>query len=482
MNLDPQHCYAALQARDVRFDGLFFVAVSTTRIYCRPICTVRLPGADRCTYYPNAAMAEQAGYRPCLKCRPELAPGAAVVDSVQRVARQAAARIAEGALTDSSLDALAASFGLSSRQLRRTVEREFGVPPIALAQTYRLLLAKQLLTDTALPITDIAFASGFASVRRFNHCFRSQYRLNPGALRRQQVPTPPDRGIGLRLAYRPPLAWDRLVAFLIARGSARIEHYDGTVYRRTLRLGRESGWISAQPLPGKNQLWVQVAPNLLSGLNQLLPAIRRLFDLDANPAVIEASLCQDPQLAGYVTAASGLRVPGALEGFELALRAVLGQQISVKAATTLFGRFVNQFGEPLQTPFTGLDRLPPTAAAIADASLQQLVDQGLTGKRAATLHGLARAIADRRITLDSGDDPEQVMQALQELPGIGPWTAHYIAMRALSAPDAFPHADLALLRAMQLQRGAQLLSRAEAWRPWRAYAALHIWNSLNGGG
>lgn len=482
MNLDPQHCYAALQARDTRFDGLFFVAVSTTRIYCRPICTVRLPRADRCTFYPNAATAEQAGYRPCLKCRPELAPGAALVDSVQRVARQAAAAIAQGALTDSNLEVLASGFGLSSRQLRRAVEREYGVSPIALAQTYRLLLAKQLLTDTALNMTEIAFASGFGSLRRFNHSFLSQYRLNPTALRKQQAQPLQDDAIGLRLAYRPPLAWNDLIGFLSARGSPRVEQREGALYRRTLRLGSASGWISAQPIPGKHQLQVQIAPALLPGLNKLLPALRRLFDLDANPSVIEASLSRDARLAVHVARASGLRVPGALDGFELALRAVLGQQISVKAATTLFGRCVERFGTPIETPFAGLDRLCPTAAAIAEADLQQLIDLGLTGKRAECLRGLARAIAEQRIRLDSDADPEQVMQALQELPGIGPWTAQYIAMRALSAPDAFPHADLALLRAMGVERGPQLLRLAEAWRPWRAYAALHIWNSLNAGG
>ncbi|MES2817611.1 MAG: DNA-3-methyladenine glycosylase, partial [Pseudomonadota bacterium] len=327
-----------------------------------------------------------------------------------------------------------------------------------------------------------AHNAGFGSLRRFNHCFRTQYRLNPAALRASRAPGVEEAAITLRLAYRPPLAWDNLIGFLAARGSARIEHRAGALYRRTLRLGTLTGWISAQPVPGKHQLAVEIAPSLLPGLSKLLPALRRLFDLDANPAVIEASLSRDTQLAPHVARASGLRVPGALDGFELALRAVLGQQISVKAATTLFGRFVERFGSPVDTPFAGLDRLCPTAAEIAAAPLQALIDLGLTGKRAETLSGLALAIAEQRIRLDSDADPDQVMRDLQALPGIGPWTAQYIAMRALSAPDAFPHADLALLRALNITRASQLLSLAEAWRPWRAYAALHLWNSLTTGG
>jgi AraC family transcriptional regulator of adaptative response / DNA-3-methyladenine glycosylase II len=483
MELDHQHCYEAIKARDARFDGAFFVGVSSTGIYCRPVCTVRTPGRDRCSFYRNAASAEAAGYRPCLRCRPELAPGASSVDAVRRTARLAAARIEAEALSDTSIETLAAEFKLSSRQLRRVIEREYGVSPIELAQTRRLLLAKQLLTDTQLRISDVAFASGFASVRRFNHLFRTRYRLNPMALRRQQTGTPAG-GITLKLGYRPPYAWTTLVQFLASRGAGHVEQLDGARYLRTVRLGTHTGWIAAEldPSPTRNLLRVEVAPTLLPVLTMLQPRLRQLFDLDANPLVIEAHLRQDRRLAKQVGATPGLRVPGAIDGFELALRAVLGQQVTVKAATTLFGRFVQAFGDTVQTPYPGLDRLAPRAADVAQASQQQLIDLGLTRRRAETVRQLALAVADQGLRLEASVDNAAVLAALQAIAGIGPWTAQYIALRALADPDAFPVGDLGLLKALKLTRPAELQVAAEHWRPWRGYAALHLWNSLGKGG
>jgi AraC family transcriptional regulator of adaptative response / DNA-3-methyladenine glycosylase II len=483
MELDHQHCYEAIKARDARFDGAFFVGVSSTGIYCRPVCTVRTPGRDRCSFYRNAASAEAAGYRPCLRCRPELAPGASSVDAVRRTARLAAARIEAEALSDSSIETLAAEFKLSSRQLRRVIEREYGVSPIELAQTRRLLLAKQLLTDTRLRVSDIAFASGFASVRRFNHLFRTRYRLNPMALRRQQIESPAG-GITLKLGYRPPYAWTTLVQFLASRGASHVEQLDGARYLRTVRLGAYTGWIAAEldPSPGRNLLRVEIAPTLLPVLTMLQPRLRQLFDLDANPMVIEAHLRQDRRLAKHVGATPGLRVPGAIDGFELALRAVLGQQVTVKAATTLFGRFVQAFGDSVQTPYPGLDRLAPRAQDVAQASQQQLIDLGLTRRRAETVRQLALAVADQGLRLEASVDNAAVLAVLQAIPGIGPWTAQYIALRALADPDAFPVGDLGLLKALKLTRAAELQVAAERWRPWRGYAALHLWNSLGKGG
>ncbi len=482
MQLDQDHCYEAIKARDTRFDGVFFVAVSTTRIYCRPVCTVRTPGRDRCTFYSNAASAEAAGYRPCLRCRPELAPGSAPMDSVRRVSRLAVARIEEGFLCDADMEDLAAEFSLSSRQLRRVIEHEYGVTPVELAQTRRLLLAKHLLTDTQLKMADVAFASGFSSVRRFNHLFRTRYGLNPTAMRRGRAPQTSAGAITLKLGYRPPLAWPALAGFLTSRGAICTERLDGVRYLRTVRLNGHVGWIAVEPGTQPNVLRVDVAPSLLPVLTPLLARIRRLFDLDASPSVIGEHLSLDRRLAKTVRATPGLRVPGAMDGFELALRAVLGQQITVKAATTIFGRFAQFFGDSVQTPFEGLDHVAPNAEVIANASLQQIIERGLTRKRAETVSSLARALADGRVRLEPSANAEETAAALDELPGIGPWTIQYISMRALGNPDAFPASDLGLLKALNLSHPKHLTAAAETWRPWRSYAAVHLWHSLSAGG
>ncbi|HTE40730.1 MAG TPA: AlkA N-terminal domain-containing protein [Steroidobacteraceae bacterium] len=480
MVLDPHHCYQAVKARDARFDGLFFVGVSTTRIYCRPVCTVRTPGKDRCSYYNNAASAEAAGYRPCLRCRPELAPGHASVDSVKRVARNAVARIEAGALNGGSVEKLASEFGISSRQLHRVIESEYGVNPLALAQTQRLLLAKQLLTDTSLRSVDIAFASGFSSVRQFNRQFQQSYRLNPIALRKQRE-RKPTAGIVLKLGFRPPLAWLPLIQFMAGRSGLSTERVDGNRYIRTLRIGSHSGWIAAEPVR-HNLLQINVAESLMPVLPELQARLRRLFDLDANPGVIDDYLATHATLRSRLARTPGLRVPGALCGFELALRAVLGQQITVKAATTIFGRFVDTFGSSVETPFEGISRIAPRASDVANATVQQLIDRGLTQRRAQTVSVLARAAADGTLSLEPPAEFGVAREAMQEISGIGPWTAEYVAMRALRDPDAFPHSDLGLLNALQLDKPAKLAALAEKWRPWRSYAALHLWHGLGQGG
>src|SRR5450759_1225386 len=487
MELDPRRCYSALKARDARFDGRFFVAVSTTGIYCRPVCTARIPGRDRCSFYANAASAERAGYRPCLRCRPELAPGQAPVDAVRTAARWAVARIEAGALNEGDLERLAAEYGISSRQLRRVVETEFGVTPVELAQTRRLLLAKQLLTDSALCMTEVAFASGFSSVRRFNHLFKTRYGLNPTALRRQGKPEAHADVITLKLAYRPPLDWPRLVAFLVSRGASGVECAQGQRYLRTASLDAGGttyrGWFAAQPLPQQNALRLEISASLMPALAPLLARVRRLFDLDANPRIIEEHLARDPRLRPIVRRQAGLRVPGAFDGFELALRAVLGQQVSVRGASTLFGRFAAAFGEPAlldakAAPGDALTFFAPTAARVAQASPRELIALGLTKARTETIRALARTVADDELRLEPGVDVDETIQSLQALPGIGAWTAHYIAMRALGYPDAFPHADLGLMKALGLRKAGDMLAAAEPWRPWRAYAAHHLWASL----
>jgi AraC family transcriptional regulator of adaptative response / DNA-3-methyladenine glycosylase II len=478
MQLDPIQCYEAIKARDARFDGRFFVGVSTTGVYCRPVCTARTPGRDRCRFFAHAAAAEDSGFRPCLRCRPELAPGAAPVDAPRSAARWIVGRIESGAMNDADLESLAREYGLSSRQLRRAVVGEFGVTPVQLAQTRRLLLAKQLLTETRLPMTAVAHASGFSSVRRFNALFGERYGLNPQRFRRSSGESLASEGVTLRLAYRPPLAWPELRGFLVGRGAAGVEAAEGDRYLRTVSLEGRRGWITAAPVAARNLLAVEISSELVPVLAKLLPRLRRLFDLDAHPAAIAQTLAADARLAPMVAACPGLRVAGALDGFELALRAVLGQQVTVKAATTLFGRFARAFGDAAQTPHPALMYFAPQAARVAEAPVQQLIDLGLTQRRAQTVSDLARAVAGGTLDLDGGTRIETALERLLEIPGIGPWTAQYVAMRALRDPDAFPSSDYGVMKALDVVRPAHAQQAAEGWRPWRAYGALHLWRSL----
>lgn len=485
MLLDDDSCYRALTARDARFDGLFFVGVKTTGIYCRPVCTAKTPRRTSCRFFAAAANAEQAGFRPCLRCRPELAPGRAPVDQVRTIAHAAAARIEAGALADGgSLEALAAELSLSSRQLRRAVRQELGVSPVELAQTTRLLLAKRLIAETDLPLVQVAFAAGFESVRRFNALFQSRYRLKPSDLRRARGGEATGDALRLTLAYRPPYDWASLLGFLERRAIPGVECVSGGAYHRTVALGERCGWLSVKPVArnsasGKrNQLTVELSTELVPALPQVLARLRNLFDLDACPDVIARHLKTDPRLKPLVARRPGLRVPGSFEPFETAVRAVLGQQVSVRSAGTLAGRVAAEFGEPITTPLPCLNRLTPTADALAAAGLATLKNLGLTTARAESLRGLAIAVARRDIALTPGLDAATAVARLIELPGIGPWTAQYVAMRALGDPDAFPDGDLGLLKALKTKSAKELERAAEPWRPWRAYAAMHLWESL----
>lgn len=480
MKLSDDQCYQIIHARDARYDGLLYVGVRSTGIYCRPVCPAIRPRANSCRFFSNAAAAENDGFRPCLRCRPELAPGLAPMDGNRRLARALVERIHGGALETDGVEALAAEFELSSRQLRRVIMVEYGVTPLAIARTRRLLLAKQLLTDSDLKLVDVAFASGFASVRQFNRVFRQAYDLTPSTLRRARV-VPADQGIPLRLGFRPPLAWDALTDFLVSRSDGRSQGLVDGLYVRTVRIGPVTGWLAARPV-ADTVLQVQLAPSLLHHLPTLQQPIRRLFDLDAEPVSIGQCLSGDPQLAPLVRRTPGLRLPGTLDGFELAMRAVLGQQISVKAATTLFRRVVETFGEVVETPFPNLDRLPPSAERIAALTREDLQACGVTGRRADTLMALARAVCNDALRLNRSADPDQTRRQLLALPGIGPWTTEYIAMRALGDPDAFPGSDLGLLKGAGARRPTDLDTRSQQWRPWRAYAAFHLWHALGQGG
>ncbi len=562
MPLDRPSCYRALTARDARFDGVFFVGVTSTRIYCRPVCRAKTPREGNCRFFSNPAAAERAGFRPCLRCRPELAPGNAPVDAGAVLAERATRAIAAGALNGSSVEALAASLGVTGRHLRRSVVQHLGVSPIELATTHRLLLAKRLLHETALPVGQVAFAAGFDSLRRFNAAFRARYRLTPATLRREAEATTGDRvgvvggaarrptrgsdraaegvtprrasgkastshqplatedgaaaaapdadEVVLTLDYRPPLHWRALLDFLAARAAPGAESVSEGRYAATVMLPIALSTDDTVPLPVGGTVSVtghvvvelrerderrarrsataaagpardglivaRISSSLVPALMPLLARLRDLLDLDANPDVIARHLVRAgvvPTVADF----AGVRIPGTLDGFALAVRAILGQQVSVRGATTVMGRLVERFGEPYASTQPSLTRLMPTAEGLARLTTADIATLGMPGARADAVLALARAVASGGLSLASGGDIGRTIKALTALPGIGDWTAHYIAMRALRWPDAFPANDLVLRRVAGNLTAAQLLKRAESWRPWRAYAAMHLWRS-----
>jgi AraC family transcriptional regulator of adaptative response / DNA-3-methyladenine glycosylase II len=484
MKQDAKALYKALLARDPRFDGLFFVGVTSTDIYCRPVCPVKPPKEVNCRFYHTAQEAEQAGFRPCLRCRPELAPGNAPMDTSQRIAHLIVQRIEEG-MTDekSALEAMARDFELSSRQIRRIIRKELGVPPIQLILTRRLLLAKQLLTETSLPITEIAFASGFASLRRFNDAFATRYGMAPTRLRKKAVENVTNVKASdtstLQLSYRPPYDWAGLLAFLRDRELKGVEWVTEEFYARTVHLGNSKGWIKVTQSKKNHALLLEFTHSLTPVLPALLNRVRGLFDLSARPEIISKHLARDKVLGPCVKANPGLRVPGAFHGFELGLRAILGQQVTVKAATTVAGRFAASLGEAMVTPFPELTRLTPSPGKVVRASVHEIAKLGIVSARCKSILALAQAQVSGKLSLDSGNlhDPEITMARLAELPGIGPWTANYIAMRALRWPDAFPKEDVAVRNNLGSVTAKQAEEMSQAWRPWRSYAVLHIWKN-----
>ncbi len=476
MTLDAHTCYRAMRARDARFDGRFFVAVSSTRIYCRPVCTVKPPRRENCRFYPSAAAAESGGYRPCLRCRPELAPGNASVDATTRVAQAAASLIEDRSLEEDSLEAIAGKLGITDRHLRRAFGAEFGVSPVAYAQTQKLLLAKRLLTDTALPVTEIAFASGFGSVRRFNALFKERYRLQPQQLRRA-APAAGERDThNFELAFRPPYDWPAMLAFLGARAIAGVEAVEGNAYRRTARIAVDGkdriGWLEIGLSTKRPALRVAVSASLAKALPPVLSRVKALMDLACHPAEVAQAL------GPLAKAQPGLRVPGAFDGFEVAVRAILGQQVTVAAARTVAGRFAAAFGDDVQTPFESLRTAFPSAQRVAALPYGRIAALGMPGARAKTVLALAKAVAGGGLVLMPNADIDATLEKLRALPGVGEWTAQYIAMRSLAWPDAFPHTDYGVMKALGSKDARRILERGEAWRPWRAYAVMHLWQSL----
>lgn len=496
--LQGDAAYQVLRSRDARFDGRLFVGVTSTGIYCRPVCRVRQPRRENCRFFGQAALAEAAGFRPCLRCRPELAPGLSLTDSSDVLAAQAARLLAQAvhegvdATLPAILPGVAARLGITDRHLRRIFQRAHGVTPMAWLTTQRLLLAKQLLTDTALPVTQVALASGFTSVRRFNAAFAERYRLQPGALRKQAAEgsagagpsgKPPARsatepaGGELRLAWRPPYDLAGVLSFLSARALPGIEQVEGLTVRRTLALQHQgqalAGWVQARFDADRHELRLALSPSLMPAVAAVRERARQALDLDADPARIDAQLASLP-----TPMRAGVRVPGGWCGFESAVRVILGQQVTVAAARTLTRRLVERFGTRVETPFTGLDRLFPSAATLAAAEPEAIGTLGIVRQRVRALQALAQAVADGRLPLHRAAPLQATLAALTALPGIGEWSAQLIAMRALAWPDAWPASDIGILNALGSRDVKAATAQAEAWRPWRAYAVMSLWLSL----
>jgi len=478
VELDDSVCYRALLTRDARFDGRFFVAVRTTGIYCRPICPARTPRRENVTFYRCAAAAEAAGFRACRRCHPEASPGTPAWNGTSAVVSRALRLIEDGALDDDHGETFAARVGLGERQLRRLFRRHLGVSPAEIARVRRAHFAKTLIDGSDLPMSEVALGAGFRSIRQFNHAIHRTFGRSPRELRRLRPSLPHEASLVVRLAYRPPFDWRTLVDFLRRRATPGVESVEGETYRRTFASDGFPGTLAVSPVAGENRVELRVEMSSVADLMRIVERVKGIFDLNADPGTIEAALSGDPRLRRFVRARPGLRVPGAWDGFELAVRAILGQQVSVLAATTLAGRLAARFGHPLERPSGSLTHLFPSAEALSRGNLQVI---GITKARAETIRGLASAVARGRLRLDSSLGLDDAVQRLSALPGIGEWTAQYVALRAFGEPDAFPAGDLGLRRALADDAGmpsTPLLSRmAESWRPWRGYAAVHLWTS-----
>lgn len=474
MDLDWRVCSRARVSRDARFDGKFFIGVRTSGVYCRSICPAPPAKEENVRYFPTAAAAAEAGFRPCLRCRPECSPGTPAWCGTSNTVSRALRLIGENGLEDGGVEALADHLGIGSRHLRRLFLHHLGATPAAVAQTRRLHFAKKLIDETALPMTQVALASGFGCVRRFNDTIRKVYHRTPSQIRAlaRQTATQPKNEYLFRLGFRPPYAWKEMLAFLAARATPGVELVEPGSYCRTISVNGNHGYFEVS-LDEKNySLAVRVQFPDPSSLFFIIERIRAMFDLNADWSTIVRSLKPDPALAERLAAVPGLRVPGCWNPFELATRAILGQQVSVPGATTLAGRLAKTFGQAFSSPH-GLTHLFPAPDVLADANLSTI---GLPRARAESIRFLARAVCDSRISFGQIADTGALLDQLCEIPGIGKWTAQYIAMRALGEPDAFPTGDLGLLRALQLVSPRDLERRSETWRPWRAYAAMYLWN------
>lgn len=479
MLLNTDDFEQARQARDPHFDGRVFIGVVTTGIYCRPVCPVRLPRKENVRLYSTAAAAAEAGFRPCLRCRPESSPGTPAWMGSSHTVSRALQLIARGALDEGSVTTLAAQLGIGSRQLTRLFGQHLGVTPIAVANTQRLHFAKKLIDETQLPMTQVCYAAGFTSVRRFNAVFNEVYGRAPLALRKAARATDVDeaRGVQIRLCYRPPFDWRAMLAYLAYRAIPGVESVGESEYSRTIVMNGRQGSLHVRFAEDSHTLILTIDVEQTRNLYQIVERVRVMFDLKAVSTELENFLSLDPLLAPLVERHRGIRVPVAWDGFEVGVRAILGQQVSVKGATTLVSRLAHACGAKFETANpSALDRVFPTPAELADANLDGM---GITTRRIAAIKALAVAVRDGELRFDGSMTADAFVARSVQIPGIGPWTAQYIALRALNDPDAFPDADLILLRAAAAPGTTltpkQLQARSQAWRPWRAYAVMLLW-------
>jgi AraC family transcriptional regulator, regulatory protein of adaptative response / DNA-3-methyladenine glycosylase II len=490
--MDDEHCYRAASSRDGRFDGAFVTAVTTTRIYCRPSCPAMTPKRNHMRFYPTPAAAQNAGFRACKRCRPDAAPGSAEWNIRADVVARAVRLIGDGVVEREGVSGLAHHLGYSVRQLNRLVVAELGTGPLQLALAHRVQSARTLLETTDLPVSDVAWASGFGSIRQFNDRIRDVYALSPTELRRR-APTvagangeDPAGAITVRLAYRPPLQLDSMLAYIGRRAIPGVESYDGTRYMRVLRLPHGLGIASVHAAGtgpeggrrtrGRAAVTCSLRLQDMRDFSAAVSRVRRLLDLDADPEAVSDALARSEALGPLVGQHAGLRVPGAVDGPEIAVRAVLGQQISVSGARTLAARLAARLGETVPEPVGSLTRAFPTVEAIAAANPAEMA---LPASRAGTLQAVARSIADGRLRLDPGADRDEAESLLLATPGVGPWTASYVRMRGLGDPDVFLPTDLGVRKGLEVLRdGGSVVADPESWRPWRSYATFHIWGLL----
>lgn len=479
-------CYRALESRDARFDGLIFVGVTSTGIYCRPVCPARTPQLRHCRFFGSAAAAQNAGFRPCLRCRPETAPDLASWRGTSNSVCRALALINDGALDGghATVEKLAERLGLGERQLRRLFLQHLGATPIAVAQTRRVLFAKQLIHQTRMPMAAIAAAAGFGSVRRFNEAFRQLFDRPPSALRhiRSSGASAETARVTLQLRYRPPYDWDSILAYLQVRAIPGVEVVEQQMYRRTVQIGEAVGSVEVTHLPRRQSLGVTIRFPDVRALPAIVHRVRRLFDLGADIETISGHLARDPLLASLVAERPGLRAPGGWDEFELAVRAILGQQITVAAARRLAGQLVALHGRPVPEVWANhpaLTHVFPTARQLAQA---KSIGLGMPAARERSIRAFAGAVTADPQLLRPHASIDHTIERLRAIHGVGEWTAHYIALRAMREMDAFPSSDIGLLRGIARIDGscttsATLRVRAESWRPWRAYAAQHLWTA-----
>jgi AraC family transcriptional regulator of adaptative response / DNA-3-methyladenine glycosylase II len=477
--LNPEICFRALKSRDRRLEGRFVVAVKTTKIYCRLGCPAPIPKQKNVVFLSCAAAAEEAGFRPCRRCRPEIAAQVSTWPDTSRTVTRALRLIAEGALDgDGGVAELADQLGITERHLRRLFANHLGASPISVAQTQRVHLARRLLEDTSCSIMEIALSSGFSSLRRFNYVYRKTFAASPSLVRRQKS-VEKSNGITLRISYKPPYEWDSINSFLAGRAIPGVEFLEPLVYRRSVLINAGPAGIEIGPVRGEDCLQLSIHTQLPADLLMVVEKVRRIFDLGCDPKQVEECLAKDRRLAPLVNRWPGLRVPGAWDPFETAIRAILGQQVSVRAATTLAGRLVKDFGTPIEVGLPQVTHLFPTAGKLAKSDLSRI---GIPRSRAKAIQDFSQAVESRKVALDGSKTLEETVASLTALPGIGNWTAHYIAMRALGEPDAFPCEDLGIKKALFGNRKkstkAETLKIAEGWRPFRAYATMLLWRTL----